>query len=314
MDINLTGYLLMMSGGALLCVLWFFAAFRRQAGAPKAAALSGLILLLGIVLGLVCARLSWILMRFNAFQARDLFSLRYDELSYFGGLAGVILAVWLSAKITGQSGRTVLNTFAPMGDLMAAVARFAEGFLGEYGVGYVEEWFEKGLFFPVTIGIAWDEYESEYYLAVFMLSGIFCLIAMIVSLFRSREKHRLARTLFYICLPQIFLESLRMMSINWLFVRVEMLLCFLFCEAVLVFYALRANPKKLRSWIPALIGLLTCGVVIVAEFTLDGKITLGGQYISKWIVYGAEIAVLALTAFMENKGCQRIAAAPIHNS
>ena len=47
MDINLTGYLLMMAGGALLCVLWFFAAFRRQAGNQKAAALSGLILLLG---------------------------------------------------------------------------------------------------------------------------------------------------------------------------------------------------------------------------------------------------------------------------
>ena len=107
MDINLTGYLLMMAGGALLCVLWFFAAFRRQAGTRKAATLSGLILLLGIVLGVICARLSWILMRFNAFQARDLFSLRYDELSYFGGVAGVILAVWLSAKITGQSGRAV---------------------------------------------------------------------------------------------------------------------------------------------------------------------------------------------------------------
>ena len=306
MDINLTGYLLMMAGGALLCVLWFFAAFRRQAGTRKAAALSGLILLLGIVLGVICARLSWILMRFNAFQARDLFSLRYDELSYFGGIAGVILAVWLSAKITGQSGRTVLNAFAPMGALMAAVARFAEVFLGEYGVGYVEEWFEKGLFFPVTIGIAWDEYESEYYLAVFMLSGIFCLIAMIVSLFRSKEHNRLTRTLFYICLPQILLESLRMMSINWLFVRVEMLLCFLFCEAVLVFYAVKANPKKLRSWIPAITGLLVCGIVIVGEFTLDGKITLGGQYISKWIVYGVEIAGLAAIAIAENRGYRRM--------
>ena len=80
----------------------------------------------------------------------------------------------------------------------------------------------------------------------------------------------------------------------------------MFCEAVLVFYAIKANPKKLRSWVPAIVGLLVCGIVIVGEFTLDGKITLGGSYISKWIVYGVEIAGLAAIAFMENKGYRRM--------
>ena len=306
MDINLTGYLLCMGCGAAACILWFFLAFRRQAGSRQAAALSGLILVLGTVLGLVCARAAWILMRLNIFQAKDLLTLRHDELSYFGGVAGVILAVWLSAKIMGQPARNVLNTFAPMGALMAAAARFAEYFLGEFGLGYVREFFEKGLFFPVTVGIVWDEWDTEYYLAVFMLSGIFCLVAMVLALFRAQDKNRLVRTLFCICLPQILLEILRMQSINWLFIRIEQLLCYLYCEAVLVYYAFRAGPGKFRSWIPALIGLFTCGVVIAGMFALDGKILLNGDFISKWIVYGVIAASLAAMGIAEARAAARL--------
>ena len=160
MNENLTAYLLFMGCSAIACVLWFFLSFRRGAESGKAAALSGLILLLGAVLGLLGARLGWILLRFNVVIARpkDLLTLRYDELSFWGGVAGVILAVFLAAKMMRQPAREVLNRFAPMGALMAAAARFAESFLGLFGVGFVQAWYETGLFFPVTVEFVWDEY------------------------------------------------------------------------------------------------------------------------------------------------------------
>ncbi len=303
MEINLTGFLLVTGCGALLCVLWFFLSRRAEAGNGKSALLSLLILVLGTVLGVSCARLVWVLCMISYHP--PLFALSYDELSYYGGMAGVILAVCLAAKLCGESVRRTLNAFAPIGALLAAVIRFAEYFLGDFGLG---AWMEEGLFFPLTIEFNYGDY-SEFYPAVFMLEGIFSLIAMILSLVHRDEKYRWVRTLFYLCLPQIIHESLRWVSISWRFVRSEQLFCFLLCEGVLVWYALRGERKKLRAWAPALTGLLVCGVVIVAEFAKDGKIMPFGHMMSQWAIYGIVAAMLALMAFMEHKGHKGI-----HNS
>ena len=308
MEINLTSWLLFLGGSALVCALWFFFTLRRTRPAGKAAALSLLTLALGIVLGAACARLGWVLMRINSSPA--LFTLPYDELSYYGGMGGVILAVFLSAKILGCPVRETLNAFAPAGALLAALVRFAEGFLGLYGVGYVEAWIERGVFFPVTVEIAWTEDYSEFYLAVFMLSGLFSLVAMVLSLCHGGERDRFLRTLFYLCLPQILCESLRSQSIVWLFVRLEQLACFLVCEGILAWYAFRAGPRKLRSWAPALAGLGVCGLLIACEFARDGKIMIGESMIAPWIcclVMAAGLVVLAVAEHIAHRRAEAAA-------
>lgn len=298
MEINLTAYLLFMGCSAAACILWFFLACRRNMPAGRAGALSTLTLILGILLGLAGARLVWFFCRINTRPA--LFSLVYYELSYYGGVAGVSLAVWLSAKILGLNGRNVLNCFAPMGAFMAAMARFAEGFLGMLGVGAC---LEEGIFFPVTIGFAYSDSYTEYYLAVFMLEGLFSIAAMILSLCHKDEPDRFLRTLFYLCLPQVFCESLRAQSINWLFVRSEQLFCFVFCEGVLFWYGLRMKGRVpfLKRWGAALLGLLVCGLVITAEFALDGKILINEVMIPKWITYGFVLAGLGSMAAAEHR-------------
>lgn len=320
MEINLTPYLIFMGCSVAACILWFFLSVRKELPAGRAAALSGLTLILGIVLGIAGARLVWFLCRINIHPA--LFSLKYDELSYYGGAAGVTLAVWLSAKVLGLSGRGTLNSFAPMGAFLAAMVRFAEGFLAMekvmLGVG---AWMEEGIFFPVTVEFVYDESYSEFYLAVFMFEGLFSLIAMVLSLYHKNDRDRFLRTMYYLCLPQIFCESLRAMSIKWLFVRSEQLFCFLFCEGVLIWHGIRKKEKMpspvpgivfpgmmkkerytfLERFSPALVGLLVCGVVIVAEFALDGKILFRGEMIPKWVTYGFVLAGLAAMAAAEHK-------------
>ena len=305
MEINLTPYLLFMGCSVVICILWFFLSCRKQMSTGRAAALSGLTLVLGILLGIAGARLVWFLCRMNTHPA--LFSLKYDELSYYGGVAGVTLAVWLSAKILGLGGRETLNRFAPMGAFMAAMVRFAEGFLAMekvmLGVG---AWMEEGIFFPVTVEFVYDESYSEFYLAVFMFEGLFSLVAMVLSLYHKNDRDRFLRTMYYLCLPQIFCESLRAMSIKWLFVRSEQLFCYLFCEGVLVWHGFRkkGNCSFLRRFGPALIGLLVCGLVIAAEFALDGKILINGEMIPKWVTYGFVLAGLAAMAIAEHKARQ----------
>lgn len=302
MEINLTGYLLFMGCSAAACILWFFLSSRKVMDTVKAASLSVLTLLLGIVLGIAGARLVWFLCRINTRPV--LFDLKYDELSYYGGVAGVTLAVWLSAKILGLGGRETLNRFAPMGAFMAAMVRFAEGFLAMekvmLGVG---AWMEEGIFFPVTVEFVYDESYSEFYLAVFMFEGLFSLLAMVFSLCNKNDRDRFLRTLFYLCLPQIFCESLRALSIKWLFVRAEQLFCFLFCEGVLIWYGIRkkGNIHFLHRFWAALVGLVVCGLIIAAEFALDGKILIHDEMIPKWITYGLVIAGLAAMAVAEHK-------------
>lgn len=302
METNLTGFLITTGCGAALCILWFFLALRGKAGTGKSALVSLLNLVLGTVLGIFMARLVWVLCMIQ--YRYPLFAFSYDEMSYYGGMAGVVLAVALSAKIGGQNVRETLNVFAPVGALLAAVIRFAEYFLGEFGVG---AWLEEGLFFPLTVEFNYGDY-SDFYQAVFMLEGLFAVIAMILALVHKGEKYRWIRTLFYLCLPQIICESLRLNSIAWRFVRSEMLFCFLLCEGVLVWYALKAEKKGFSAWVPALTGLLVCGLVIVAEFAKDGKIMINEEMISQWIIYGAVAAGLALMAVMEHVGRRRIRA------
>ena len=295
---NITGYLLTLGGCVLLSVVWFGAEWKRSGG-KRAGLLSLLILALGGLLGLVCAKATYLLLRINTLSldrlGNAILRLQPDELSYYGGVAGVCLALWLSAKIVGDSPRKVMNAFAPMGAFLAAGARFAEGFLGMLGTGkYLEQ-----SFFPVAVEISWGDWK-EYYLAVFMLEGIFSLVAMVLSIRHREEPHRFLRTLFYLCLPQVFCESLRMQTIAWLFIKTEQLICYLFCEGVLVWYAFRAGARKGSSWIPALVGLIVCGLTIAEEFAMDKT------NIPHWITYACMIAGLAAVAAAEHWGYQKI--------
>ena len=301
MEIRLVPYLILTGCSAAACILWFCLADRRRHTDGKSLPLSLLILVSGIVLGTVCARTVWVLFRIMIHP--PLFALQMDELSYYGGMAGVVLAILLSAKAVERKPLDVLNTFAPMGAFLAAAFRFAEGFLGTLGFG---RYLEEGIFFPVTVEIVWDEYFSEYYLAVFMLEGALSLAAMVFSLRHAKDRDCWLRTLFYLCLPQILCESFRIQAISWLFIKAEQLTCFLVCEGILVWYALRRNPGRFRSWLPALSGLAVCGLLIAIEFALDGKIRIGGEGLPHWLLYMLMIAGLAALAAAEHKGARPV--------
>ncbi len=296
MEYRILPWMIFAGCSTAACILWFFLSDRRRNRDGKSLLLSLVILLSGILFGTAGARAVFVLFRINNVP---LFGLKIQELSYYGGMAGVVLAVVLSAKLLGRRPRDVLNTFAPMGAFLAAMFRFAEGFLGSLGFG---AYLDKGVFFPVTVEVYYDEFYSEFYWAVFMLEGLLSLAAVILSLVHGKEEDRFLRTLFYLCLPQVLCESLRIQSIRWLFVRTEQLVCFLLCEGVLVYYAVRRNPRCFRAWLPALSGLLVCGFVIVIEFALENKISFGGQALAHWLLYLLMAACLASMAVAEHLG------------
>lgn len=311
MDVNIGAYLAVMGACALFSCALFGVSARNRLGlsSRRALSLGVCTLLLGTVLCILCAKVLFFFFRFS-YLTRNRggefwLSLRTEELSYYGGVAGVSFAVMLCARLCRLNVRETLNAFAPAGALMAAAARFAEYFLYPTGTGTT---LDQPLPFPLALRIVYDEDYSEYVLAVFMLEGIVSLVVFVLSLLRKKEPRRFLRTLAWLCIPQILLESLRSDAINWLLVHVEQLLCFLFVQGVLVWYGWKGNRKSFSSWVPALLGLLVCGVIIAGEFALEGKILLGGSMIPRWITYLVMVSALAVLAAAEHLGNRNLSA------
>ncbi len=308
-EYNVHAYLAAMGVSAVCCCVLYALSARKRLGLPggRAAALGASLLLLGTVLGILGAKLFYFLFRFFYLIETDAgafwLSLKTEELSYYGGVAGVILAVFFSAKLFGLSPAKALNAFAAAGALMAAAARFAECFLFPAGTG---AYLDQSLPFPLAVSIVYSEDYTECILAVYTFEGLFSLLACALSLGRAGEPRRFLRTLFYLCLPQILLESLRTEAINLLFVHLEQLVCYLFVEGVLVWYGWKCGRKRFSSWVPALAGLAVCGLTIMEEFMLDGKILLNDAFIPQWITYLLMAAGLAVLAAAEHAGNRRL--------
>lgn len=287
---DMTSYLVMMAVSAVVCCCMAFFLLKNDGIAVKQAGLSAVLLLvLGSVLGFVCAKLLYIMLMLPFVRDLGMFfqGSQIDKLSYYGGVAGVVFAAFLVAKITGIPVRRFLNRFAPAGAFMAAMARFAEFYLGTLGVG---DYMEEGGFFPLAVANKW----GEYYLAVFIFEGLFSLIAMVLAFLHNRDKDCFVRTLFYLCLPQIFCESLRNISISWLFVRAEQLLCYLFVEAVLIAWSLRIRGTRKQWYLPFAAGLVVCALTVGEEFALDKS------DIPHVITYTCMVAGLVLLVVMEH--------------
>ena len=305
---NLTAYCLSMAASLLLFWVFTWALARRNPSTRfNAGILSFLEVTLGLIFGLLGAKLTFFLIRLtyllNLKNSDFFLTLRPEELSFFGGAAGFVLGVWLSAKILNMSSRAVLNAFAPAGAFLVAAARFSEYFLGLLGAGdYLEEiTLPIPMSFPFVIGIDFsgDGSYVEYYWAIFMLECLVALVIMVVSLCHRKDPRRFTRTVFYLCLCQVFLESLRSTSITWLFVRVEQLLCFLICEGILVFRAIRYRNVK-GAWIPPVVGLVVCALIVGIEFALDKTA------IPHSVLYGVMAAALAGLGIAEALGVRAL--------
>ena len=311
-----SSYALWMAGSALVAAAIHF--FLTK-GLKKRELLTGLTLLLGVLLGVVCAKVLYCLTQIRYFRDdvmndglwKALFSGNMGKMSFYGGVAGVILAAALAARCTGNGVMDALDAYAPAGALMAALARFGERFLEMIDVGeQLLSSEEGGWFLPLTVRTSY-EYSYEYAwgtvtetytvwnLAVFMLAGIACLIVFAAALLLFWEK-RFVRTLFYLCLPQILLESLRSdtsMKFHE-FVKVEQLLCMIVMVVILALYGFWAGKKKFTHFLPVVLSLACAGLFVAVEFAKDDKIFAGLSQ-AKAIPYAVMRAGLVVLALLE---------------
>ncbi len=309
-------YLLWMGGSLLLCFLLYGIFGRKTEKKPALAALGPV---MSAVCGVACAKLFYCLVKIQTSMTEGLWSVLTDlspeRFSFFGGMAGVCFGIALSARILGVKPVKALDHLAPYVLLFAALARFGEHFLGTLGLNSLtepemEEGVRTFLMLPAVGTAYYDEGEiwwTEWWMAVYVFEGIAMLFAALISGFGFRE-HRFLRSVFWFCLPQILLESLRGNYIAWnAVVRVEQICCAVGMTAVLVLYAVKMK-KGFSRFIPVIIMLVCAGIFIVCEFAKEGKIAALKELLDVgacYLIMAAGLALLAGTEIYAFRGVLR---------
>ena len=209
----------------------------------------------------------------------QLLEFEIDTVSFLFGALGVILGVLLANRLT-RKGTVItgMDAFAPFGALLAALFRLGEVAFGSYGAGGNLPEGSPLAFFPLALKIEVAGGYSYWAWAVCVLSAVFALVWAGIAFFRLRGKGRtglsFTLTLFFLALPQVLCESLRHnVSMLWLFVHVEELLCALVLLGVMLFWVLKTggNLSFPHRWGPVGILLLGAGLLVAVEFAIDGK-------------------------------------------
>lgn len=279
-----TSYLLFLLIGAICCTGLFAWTLNGKKLSPLPALCS---LPLGLVLGTVMSKAGYVLLKaseqFDNYGLAAFLRTQPAEFSFVTGCAGVVLAVWLAAKMTKQQALPVLNAFAPCGALMAAIVRLGTYFLDRMsmvGVGdFVEN--EAHCFFPLAIE---NEMMYCWLYAVFMLE---CACALGCAVFAflhykntdPKTGRTFTHTLFFLALPQIFCEQLLGSYMHWShpklgFLRLEQVLCAGIVFGIMLMTCKKAKGTKHR-FLPLALTSLAMLVTVDLLFMLDNKYLFG---------------------------------------
>ena len=261
--------------------------------------------LLGAVLAFVVAKALYTVLLSNKVWPRygwaSLIRLEASEFSFIGGCLGMVLGMVISARLHKIQPARLLSLFAPVGAFMTAGARIAEVFLDMQGAGaYVER--ESFARMPFAISNEW----GEWFWAVFLLEALFALIVSVVFALRQKEDAivslRFERVVYYLCVPQIFCESLRALGMRWGFVRIEQVLCGVLIEGLLIYGCLQYAAGKgfwKRFW-PCFAALGCVGVIVGVEFGLD-KVPSVSDFIWYCVMIAALLGFAVLERFVTHR-------------
>ena len=250
--------------------------------------------ILSIPLGLVCARLFYVLARIDYF-----IEIGFDQAFYYGenmdniwggirgaalwgAVGGTALALLLSAKITRVKASAMMDSAAPAAALIIALYRLCE-YSGGEGIGPMVE-NELLQFYPLAVP---NEFEEWYY-SVFLLEALAAFIIFVILLTKCRSLtggYRARAFLVMYCSSQVFLESLRRDNyLRWLFIRVSMLTAAVIIGFMLIAAVIRrarrpeSERMPLRRLIFCVAAVLVCvALVVLIEFGLDKSADLNNS-------------------------------------
>ena len=207
----------------------------------------------------------------------------------YGAVLGGFIAVFLTAKISGESFGRVADAAAAPAALVIAAGRFGEYLISAgFGSG-VAEWFDP---YEAWSMIPWEDPEPicrfplavqipPYYswrFSINLWEGLAAVVFLIVLITMKKRRNGGTSVLLLLMYAscQILFESMRKDEvIIWGFVKANQLISALLVLGILVFCWIR-QPKALRKPITLIIRtaqlLLAAGIIMLMEFALDQKV------------------------------------------
>jgi len=251
------------------------------------------LLLYGIPLAIIGARLYYVVFRFNQYSENILsvFNIREGGLAIYGGILGGILAAKLAAKKHGVSVFTLLDIAAPSLVLGQAIGRWGNYINMEaYGLRVSEEALQ---FFPfaveIPVGSVW-----YWHMATFFYEFCWDLIVFVLLLIIRRRTHDrgvieadstehaccgdvFAWYLLLYCAGRTVIEGLRFDSLTFIseFVRISQIVSALAAFGVVVFFFIRISDRISAVTIAPLVSaVLSLVTTFLGEFERGAYSTL----------------------------------------
>lgn len=264
--------------GAILIGLVFCTHEARRLKLPQDIVVD--FLLYAIPLGILCARIYYVVFRFNMYSEDllSIFNIREGGLAIYGGVIGGLIAARLVSGKHNISMLSVLDMVAPALVLGQAIGRWGNYINMEaYGLRISEEYLQ---FFPfaveIPVGEVWYWHMATFFYEFCWDMLVFALLLMIRHAQRRRGDVFCWYLLLY-CAGRTVIEGLRNDSLTFIseFVRISQVLSAIAAFGVVIYFFLRIRDRiSLVTVLPVVCAVLCLATTFLGEFERGAYSTL----------------------------------------
>lgn len=237
-------------------------------------------LLYAIPLGIICARVYYVVFRFNMYSEDilSIFNIREGGLAIYGGIIGGLIAARMVSRKHAITMLELLDVVAPALVLGQGIGRWGNYINMEaYGLRISEEYLQ---FFPfaveIPVGNVW-----YWHMATFFYEFCWNMLVFALLLIIKRHKRRNGDVFFWYlllyCAGRTVIEGVRYDSLTFIseFVRISQVLSALAALGIIIHFFLRIRDRISLATIAPVISAVICIVVtFVGEFERGAYSTL----------------------------------------
>lgn len=237
-------------------------------------------LLYAIPLAIICARIYYVIFRFNMYSEDLLaiFNIREGGLAIFGGIIGGLIAARIAARRHQVLVLTLLDIVAPALVLGQAIGRWGNYINMEaYGLRISEEYLQ---FFPfaveIPVGDIWYWHMATFFYE-FCWDVIVFAILLLIRHHKRRSGDVFCWYLLLYCAGRTVIEGLRNDSLTFIseFVRISQVLSAIAAFGVVLYFFLRIRDRiSLVTIAPVICAVLCLVTTFLGEFERGAYSTL----------------------------------------
>ena len=243
-------------------------------------------LLYAIPLGILFARLYYVVFRFNMYSDNllSIFNIREGGLAIYGGIIGGLIAAKIVSKKHGITMLSLLDLLSPALALGQCIGRWGNYINMEaYGLRVAEESLQ---FFPFAVEIPVGDFWY-WHMATFFYESCWSLLVFGLLLWVRNHERRSGDVfswyLLLYCAGRTVIEGLRYDSLTFIseFVRISQVLSAIAALAVVIYFFIRIRDRiSLVTIMPVISAVLCLVTTFLGEFERGAYSTLFP--ISQW--------------------------------